>query len=233
MASDLKLDISGLAAWFREFTGEKSSVIFRRSGEAGPSTADLLQVQNELEALRSHFGRTRSRYFEPFEVRPSGSGGELRLREWFESRRCLLTALKDLLREGVDPSEIRMSISHTRGACVAAALASPEREGSEGRGSLGVDLEDERRIVSARAAARFHFQDERSLGLSDLEVWVIKEACFKSDSGRDGGVVSDYRLLSFSRDGLGEACSKKDAKSRFRFGIRRTGGHLVGFALSQ
>ena len=207
-----------LSAWWKAFAGENASVAFR--GTLSPPDRGL---EDDLWFLRSVFTdhETSPRYFEQPRLISDSA-----IRQWAESRRCLVFVLKDLLGRGAQPSEIRMSLSHSDGACVAVAVASREFQG------VGVDLEKADRKVSPAAASGFLFASEIALGASPLEAWVIKEACYKADASGRQTDVADYRMTALTKAGHGVVRSIQAEKTDFRFGICRLNGYVLGFSLS-
>ena len=63
--------------------------------------------------------------------------------------------------------------------------------------AVGIDLEAAQRPVTARVSSRLATDRERALGLSPLQLWVIKEACFKAARPLEFLTVTDVQLLSW------------------------------------
>jgi hypothetical protein len=92
--------------------------------------------------------------------------------------------------------EARLSLAHSEGTLICAGVV--------GRKKLGIDLEPEGRQLSDAALQRISNDSERQLGLQPIELWSIKEACFKANPASDGTVVSQYQVLKYA-EGRGEA----------------------------
>ena len=132
--------------------------------------------------------------------------GELRRRDWLLGR----AALKRLLG-GADTSTVRfphprLSLAHSGGVAVAAAL-----DRGAPHAGLGVDFELWR-APDARTARFFLHADERPREASGLlRLWTVKEALFKATPANAGAQLLDYRLddpgaaAGTARDGRGNA----------------------------
>lgn len=135
----------------------------------------------------------RNRFFSAVPTDPR------RQASWFLSRLCLVDALERLLRLNTAPDQrtISYGLSHTdRGAekTAAVAVASYGRAGAR----IGIDLEFSHRPVSDRVFFRVTDEEERRLGVSPLEFWVMKEAAFKAANGV-AAFVSDFRITECTR----------------------------------
>ncbi|MGZ3700099.1 MAG: hypothetical protein ACXVCH_18550, partial [Bdellovibrionota bacterium] len=81
------------------------------------------------------------------------------------------------------------SRSHSSGYLLeVAALAAPGV-------TLGVDFERADRPTQAGLLEKISAPSERALGLSALELWVIKEACFKAHPENQGLVISGIQVV--------------------------------------
>ncbi len=106
-----------------------------------------------------------------------------RLLDFYRSRQALLMALKSA---GIQSSwdqlllksfhqlakfpEFSCSLSHTQGAAVAALSSSKRR--------VGIDVEPKNRPLKKQIHEKFLHPHDSS-GYSPLELWVLKEACYK------------------------------------------------------
>ncbi len=82
---------------------------------------------------------------------------------------------------------------------VAVASSSPSPPSAAWHLPLGVDLEDHRRAVSQPIYQRITAPEERELGASPLEMWVLKEAAFKANRDNPGTVMKHYALHTWDR----------------------------------
>lgn len=117
--------------------------------------------------------------------------------EWAEARRLEREARAAL---GPEPGAM-LSISHTTGiVLVLGALWK-----APGPLGLGIDVELLDRAITDRVSNRIADSSERALfpTLTDLNLWVIKEACFKANPDNEGTVVAQYRVIAFD-SGTGE-----------------------------
>ena len=142
---------------------------------------------------------------------------------WAESRRCLLEALR---LSGRPSTDLFASLSHSRLA--SAACVSPRSGPVLG---IGIDLEDVRREISSAARERFQLSEFESASLSPLELWCLKEACFKSDPRNEGSLISRYELLSFDGStGRGLVRRIDDSGMDFRVRLTTCQDHLLAIA---
>jgi hypothetical protein len=120
---------------------------------------------------------------------PEPQVSEERKSEWAESRRCLLSLLPSAKPDSA------FSLSHTRGASAAA----------EGQGLwVGIDIESRSRSLRKAVIDLIANPQEQSLGLTEVEIWTVKEACFKANPENSMTRYREYRLQSFE-NGLGTA----------------------------
>lgn len=127
-----------------------------------------------------------------------------RLFTWMLSRLCLIEALENLLCLPTFPghAEISVGISHTDqglGKCAAVAIAAFGESGTQ----IGVDLEFSDRRVSERVYFRVSDAEERDMGMTPLECWVIKEAAFKAAEGA-AAFVSEFQVTERLQSPLDE-----------------------------
>lgn len=146
--------------------------------------------------------------------------------QWAESRRCVVAVVHSLLRKGVSPSKILVSLSHTRGAAI--AIASVQEQDRIG---LGVDLENSQRKINAAVQKQFYFPNEAQLGLCPLTVWTIKEACYKANPTNENTLISDYVINQASPDRTpGEAACLKNRFYHFRFRVFEQNGFKISIS---
>jgi phosphopantetheinyl transferase (holo-ACP synthase) len=135
--------------------------------------------------------------------------------EWAESRRCLVEVIHMLSRRGSQPSEVLVSLSHTQNASV--AIATLKTSGIIG---IGVDIESSSRKVSARALNAFASSSEQDMNLTPVQIWAIKEACFKANAFEPNTMVSQYSIVKFDPiENKGEVQFLKDSRAQFDFRI--------------
>ena len=211
---------SSLEQSWKDFAGENASIAYRE--HLNPPDDEL---HGELQALRSIFTDPifSARYLEQPQF-----NNDSRAKEWAESRRCLIFVLKELLGHGFHPSNIQVSLSHCKNFSISVAVAS-----SKEISGVGVDVERADRKISTRAASRFYYPLESKLGISELEAWVIKEACYKSDPANHRTVIADYFLTSRTHSNEGEVQSSKADHGHFRVNVQHTNDLVLGFSLAQ
>lgn len=124
-----------------------------------------------------------------------------RRREWAEARRGELEIRARLVSAGVAPDRIAYSVSHSADEVVVLGV-----ERGDGLERVGIDLEPEGREIEPRIRERLcgggpcppcQEELERVSSLSTLELWVIKEACFKADPANCGTWITQYRILGW------------------------------------
>lgn len=152
------------------------------------------------------------------------SGSTRQLKRWADSRRALLQALA-ALKEDISPSEVLASLSHTQHQCIAVTTVR-----SAAVQGVGVDVEERTRELSMRAAERFMRASEHSLSLTPLQVWTIKEACYKADAGNQNSLISQYEIVSFA-NGKAEVRSDQNAQAHFTARCLETAELMVSFAV--
>ncbi len=123
----------------------------------------------------------------------------LRQWQWQESRRCELQVHEALLAKGASANAILSSISHSENWTVAVGAAQKNAQSKVLRG-VGLDIESSRRAVSHRVSDRITGEEERNFPLTPLEVWVSKEACWKSVPGNTGTVVWEVCIKSYDAE---------------------------------
>ena len=161
---------------------------------SSPAALSIRPVRNraderlleDLERLRRFFGAgaIHDRYLRLLAAEAS----EQRQVQWAESRRSVIEVLDSLISQGASREQIRLSLSHTADATLAVGVG----DGT----SIGVDIEGPR-TISQKALERFSEPGERALEISPVQLWAVKEACFKSDPENEQTFVSQYRILRF------------------------------------
>jgi hypothetical protein len=224
--------IDQLAAAWRSFVGPEAGpgarLSFRRHLQAADSAllARLAELETTFAALEpGHWLKTTLKRREPSSI------------AWAESRRCLVEVLSpEIPGPGAETSLAprakpraaphgglrATSLSHTRDASI--AVSAP------GSLQIGVDLEAASRPVSVAAQERILGRTERRLGLSALQAWTIKEACYKADGGRSGAQVPRYEIVGADTARLNAADSPTGAPVRFRFKLLRHESWIIAFA---
>lgn len=137
--------------------------------------------------------------------------------EWSEARRCEWDLRAKL---GADA---KTSISHTRENGTPVIFAA----GAEGVNGLGIDAELASRTLTEAVALRFIRPEEASLQLNPLQIWVIKEALFKSNPENADTLVSHYRITSYDE---GSGCAEIGSRE-FRFTLSEFSGWVVSLAV--
>lgn len=172
---------------------EKSWKIFLGEvpGAISFSAAKLTLTQHETEQVLADLKELSSLNFNSmiktrFLTQPEFSNAK-RAQQWLQSRKELAIAVRKTLNQGVLPQTIKLSLSHTRDATLAAVAQEID---------IGVDLERADRPISEALAAKFYFESEKINSLSALQVWALKEACYKANPDQKTTVLSDYHLLN-------------------------------------
>ncbi|MGK5085986.1 hypothetical protein WDW86_00355 [Bdellovibrionota bacterium FG-2] len=154
-------------------------------------------------------------------------------KQWRESRRCEAHVREALVGQGARTSAIFSSISHTRNRTVAIGAAYPDSP-AEGQShqllGVGVDLEFSTRAVSHRVSDRISNNEERKLPLSPLEIWVIKEACWKSVPGNTGSVVWEVCIESYNAETRRGTFIGPRNMAHGKFQLHHINGQIFGFA---
>lgn len=149
--------------------------------------------------------------------------------QWAEGRRCYFEVWESL---GAQPR--LFSLSHTGDRVL--ALGASSESGFEG---VGVDVERAHRPVQPSLDKKIRVEGEQELALSSLELWVIKEACFKANPRSRGTLLSDYSVMGLIDVGthgpfelrMGVVqCSKGEVPFEFPFILVKNRGWLVAFA---
>jgi len=158
-----------------------------------PSSLKMRQVSCDVDnELRDRLSKQQ------LNILTTISAGKRRV-EWAEGRRCMLdvvTSLNEQANEVGDPikkSLVHTSISHTQAHAISIGLMGSCYSG------VGVDLESASRKVSSKVIDRVTVENERAFPLSALDIWVIKESCFKADHGISSLSLLDYRLVDVEK----------------------------------
>ena len=111
-----------------------------------------------------------------------------------------------------------ISISHAD-RCVVGIGLSYLAANQRGIAGVGVDIERSDRVVSAAFRQRIMSKKELARdflhGLNGVEIWTVKEACFKADPGSSGSVVSQYQIVQFSEGSRRGVVKKKALQFAF------------------
>lgn len=142
--------------------------------------------------------------------------------EWQTSRTELLTVYDQMRALGADPARMKFSLSHSQGTCLSVSVAGPL--------GVGVDLEHSARFITLPVAERFLLPFERGLALSPLQIWVIKEACFKADPDNFGSILPGYAVTQCDGQ-VGEVTKLATPLRKIRFRVLREGDWIIAFAL--
>lgn len=102
---------------------------------------------------------------------------------WASSRKCLV----DLLLSEASQT-LHVSLSHTQQASVALCCESA---------AVGVDLEATDREISQGVFEKLSLEAERKINLLPIELWTLKEACFKADPENLHSVLSNYEIVNY------------------------------------
>lgn len=168
---------------------------------------DVFRKELPESFVKFHF---YSRYFTP---PPSPQD------TWFVSRIALIRVIQSLLDQRLDLSQIQISLSHTHSAsCAVAALGAQL--------GVGVDLEDRSRPVSRKAADRFIDSNEAKLPFQPIDVWTIKEACYKANPENQNTIIADYQI-----DSVGWASLRNHPSQRFQFQFLSDSEWALSFAV--
>ena len=128
----------------------------------------------------------------------------------------------------LSPEKLSISLSHSRTASVAVVAEKVAEE------TIGVDLESKSRGISERAAQKFCTADELALGLTPLQIWVIKEACYKAIPNNAGLVLPYFEVTEWNqKDGivkLKKGALSGQPQNELRFSLVETDLHWIGFA---
>jgi hypothetical protein len=130
---------------------------------------------------------------------------------------------KNLAAQGV-VKEAYFSASHTFFENESAVIV----VGSNQR--VGVDIENRHRSVHPLLGEKISKETERGLGLSVLELWVIKEAAFKANPHNHGTVISRYCVIEWNKT-KSEGWVRHIDKT-FSVKIVLTGNWIVGLSFA-
>jgi hypothetical protein len=183
-----------------------------------------IDLQKQWEGFAGPFGR---------------AVGLMRLGSWSDrSSESAATREAEAELFGGISGRLLRSVSHSRsggGSCLGLiGLVSDEAF------QIGLDIEHRRRAMASgiepRLRKRLAKPQEERFGLSILETWVIKEACFKANPANLGTVVAGYEIQDFDRSsGEGAVLAPvrdTTARAAIRFKIVEIGDWKVGFAVS-
>lgn len=182
------------AAWDEFLRGEGIWVPSSGLSAIAREEADEALLQQVPEDARAEYARMKS---------------NSQRRQWAEARRCELEVESRLLAEQGTPEKPLLSVTHaargeeTRVVVVGVGAVA-------GACGVGVDLEFSGRALrnpeSLRKSLVTPDEESRVPFLSVLELWVIKEACFKANSENSNTIIADYRIIEFDRgSGSGKA----------------------------
>jgi hypothetical protein len=137
---------------------------------------------DEIQVLGSDYQKKWS------SLRSSQTVASRRL-EWSEARRCeagLRALLGGLCKTSISHSRVDgRPIVFSVGVMVSSA------------GGVGVDAELKSRAITDAVSKRFSTFEEKRLGLEPLQIWVVKEALFKSNPENSQTLLPMYQLMSF------------------------------------
>ncbi|OFZ53552.1 MAG: hypothetical protein A2428_00135 [Bdellovibrionales bacterium RIFOXYC1_FULL_54_43] len=119
-----------------------------------------------------------------------------RMRERLAGDLCLLDLWGSLSKDAPESSisELQLSLTHSQNLAV--ALGRVARDGQREEG-IGIDLEFRNRKLIPNLLERITEHEERRFGLHALQVWTIKEACFKANRFNAGSAVTEHRIRDF------------------------------------
>ncbi len=121
---------------------------------------------------------------------PSASNTQKRT---FEKK--LSTDCKEVLKKKLG-SPVFYSISHTQNHEGVWILAAGHCINSRQPVSVGVDWEYKDRKTHPELGRRISQSSEKSSHLNALEIWTIKEACYKANPKNKGTVLKQYRITN-------------------------------------
>ncbi len=137
---------------------------------------------------------------------------------------------KEFLSLGVDPTAVLTSVTHSQLWVLVVGFA-PKTSVQSMIEKIGVDMELSSRKITDRLCERFVHTCEKQFPLQPIDFWVIKEACFKADTGYKSKLVTHYQIGEFSvESGLGVAENTKN-QNKLHFCFLRSEGWSVAFAL--
>ena len=151
-----------------------------------------------------------------------------RRKEWAEGRRCLLDVRARLL-EGRPGGRLLLSLAHSHGAAIAAGLRLAPDGGVI---AVGVDIERTDREMPPKVIQRVSSPAEmKHARVEPIELWVIKEACYKSNPSSQDTVLSHYEIRTISRKtGKGTAACASAPGLVFDFIVVTETGWSTAFA---
>ena len=186
-------ELDGLALGISVFPGDRTWL-------AGGSDDQLPFAENQaIDALAKVAEETQSKGVRldltpgllerllgsPLPNRPS--------REWYLSRKELAIVWNAAMQ--TSPSAIGLSLSHTKGAWLAAARTLNENAAEKTCAYVGVDIEAAGRVVTDRLLKRFSNPNDSCPGLSRIGLWTAKEALYKADPDSRTKALRDYAAV--------------------------------------
>lgn len=199
-----------------EFYGDTSA--FKFSIDQLP--VDQIKVTESLRELgQKNFSKTiQSRFL----ALPAFKGTEKKemIENFWRSRKTLTSAIQQALDQGAKPENLHCSLSHTGGACIAVTSV---------QSSIGVDLELTLRPINVQLASRITNSDEKISNLNALQVWVIKEACFKANPNNQGTVLPQYRIIE-EKNQRGIVKFQGAGSQDFNFIVTQSSGYTIALA---
>lgn len=193
-------------------------------------------LEQKLSLWRKHLeGTSTAFFFEPEHLIRAKKASFKRQNEWLGGRLALLEVLTEL--EGQSgktashgpgtPRPYLLSLAHSGETVLAIGVDVLESK----LAGVGVDLEQSSRQINPAIRDKILTASEEQFALDLLEVWTIKEACFKASLGLAQGVVSHYQVTDFDRvQKKGWARSSQEA-GQIQFALYRSDEEIVALAL--
>lgn len=144
-----------------------------------------------------------------------------------QGRVAVAQVAEEILSQGVSPSDILLSLSHTKKASV--AIACMKNEDLLG---IGVDLESADRTIDEKVKKRLGTDAEHSLVKSAIALWTIKEACFKAVKNNEKMLLSQFTVTQFDAMTGEGVCEMKQTETPIKidFLTQEDSGFRISFA---
>ncbi len=136
------------------------------------------------------------------------------------------------------PADRMTSYSHSFGSVIGVGVQPTEVQKFYLSG-LGVDLEPSDRTLSPRLVDRVVTEEEREWNLDPIQLWVIKEACFKSTPENQGFSITDFIVRECARvSGKeyridGRVSCLRETEMLFFFRLLKVEDRLLALAVAQ
>lgn len=149
--------------------------------------------------------------------------------QWAEGQRARMAVLDAFAGQGGG----LFGLAHSQGKAGKIAIGVGWIGGANAVG-IGVDLEALERATTPRVFDRILRKPERGFGFEPLDLWVIKEACFKAASPAGPKTMTDFEVTEFEpAGGTGRARDVRGLGVQLSFSVFAAEGWRLALALAR